>query len=585
MARLDDPDVKTAYPLRIQRAIQDCFRFTGPMRENRLAILDRYAGGYYSHRLEAKSRPLNMIWRYINILTPFLAAQNPKSLIRARVDSRLSGFARTMELALDHLRLEIAYRETLRTIVRDALVGIGVSKVGMTPASTIEIGGHTYQIGQPYFQAIDFDDFFFDIAARGKHDFKIVGNRYRLPLWYIADSGLFKNYDKLEKCVALYGSTTNPETLTKEGVGDPEYHELQEYVELFDVWMPDEQVLVTLPAEGQGEKFLREVDDFPETGPYDLLTFYDMPGQPIPIPPAYAILDLDDQLNRLMRKLQVKIEGEKTVLAYEGAATRDADRIVQAADNQSVRVENIDRIKEVKFGGADPHSLDVAQWLRNHVSEQGGNIDSIGGLRTEAQTLGQEQLIQGNATRPIDDMVWQVHFHAKSVDNKLMWYLWHDPLIEIPLVKEVKGVGPIRVVYSQEAREGDFLDYNIDIVPYSMQRITPETGYLKLLQFVSQMVLPVTQLAAAQGMVLNVDELIQLAGRYLDIPNLDRLWLNGQPTPGAPGPYQPVQGQAVSKSPGQPDGRLGLDDGLANFIQQQTRAGGAPSPPQGTKVA
>ena len=576
MAELNAEKNKTPFPVRLQLGIESSQKMTANMLESYNHILQCLSAGWYESRDASTSRPINLIWRYYNIMMAYLAARTPKSLVTAKGNIALSGAAYTLSLALDHLKAEISYQDMLEEVVQTSLGFAGMVKTGICRSASVMIGDTEHEVGQPYCDAIDADDQIFDVKARRWRQSQFIGNRYRVRLDYLKTSGLFKNYDRVTADSSLYSSETAPEQVAKPDVTSQEYQDLHEHATVYDLYLPDEKIMVTLPQKGQGDKFLRVVDEFPETGPFDLLTYNKFPGSIIPIPPAYSILDLDEQLNRVARRLKRRDGRDKTVLAYDSASATDAERVVATADGEAVAVENVDRLKEIHFGGVEDRSIFYADWLERNASEQGGNLHNIGGIRPEAKTLGQEQIMTQQAQGPILKMLKSVETLCAAIEKKLAWYLISDPLIKIPLIKKVSGYPSLAVEYSEYTKEGDFLDYNFDIIPYSTQGSSPEATWMKLMQVVNQMVLPTLEIGAQQGQVLDVRRLTEIAGRFLDIPELKNVYVNSAPQKADVGPYQPMQGQVKPKS-GQPDGRIstGGFNEVSNLNQQQTRTGAA----------
>jgi len=339
-------------------------------------------------------------------------------------------------------------------------------------------------------------------------------------------------------------------------------------VELYDVYMVNEGVLLTLPALGEGEKILRTVDMLPEGGPYELLSFHQFPGSLLPIPPAYNALDLDDAVNRISRRLDRQLRGQKTILAYEDGAADDANRVVKASDGSTIKVNDIARMKEVTFGAPQGDNILVADWYIQQFSEQQGNLNTLGGIRSESKTLGQEKLKASSAQGTVEDMYESVTEFSSRVEGKMGWYLMVNPFVSIPMIKEIPGVpGGLSLTYTNDTRDGDFLDYNFEMAPYSTQGKTPEVAYQQLLSAVNQIVLPFIDVAAQQGMTVDVQKLVEAASKYTESDDLMQILkpadkdLMPQPDPG---PYQPLQGQQIGKAEknqgGQLDGRLGVKD-------------------------
>ena len=132
----------------------------------------------------------------------------------------------------------------------------------------------------------------------------------------------------------------------------------------------------------------------------------------------------------------------------------------------------------------------------------------------------------------------------------MAWYLMADPFIQIPMIKEIPGVvGGLSLVYDNQTRDGEFLDYNFEIEPYSMQGVTPQVAYQQLLSAVSQVVIPFLEPAAQQGLTVDVQRLISAAAKYTGSDDLDKILVpmdKEMQAPEDPGPYsQPLQGQNI----------------------------------------
>jgi len=567
---------KNRFERRLQEAIREWDRACQEVKKKRKRMLAQYANGWYGHdNMSRNPMPLNLIDEAISTIAPYIMSHNPRVSISPRRgvgNPRIRAFAKTLELALAHLFEEIQLSKyTLRPVVIDSLFCMGITKTGIMHSHSVEIGGYEHDYGQPYCDRVDFDDYVADVAARTREEMQFEGNRYRLRLDYVRSSGLFDNWDRLKPSLRLYGDNTNPETISK-----GEYRELHPTVELYDIWLPDDDVIVTIPPLDQGEKFMREVEwDGPEGGPYDVLSYRYFPGSIVPIPPVYLWLDLNKIINIVTNKMRENVEREKTVALYQIDNEDDAERIKNASHGDLVGVTNPDTIREVTYGGFVDKSFMFLQFLLMWANRVGPNLGRIGGGGANAPTLGQEQILQTQALREIDDMVGSVYDFTKSIVKKLAWFLWSDPLIVVPLIKRVADID-VEVEYSEAVKEGDFFDYSFEIEPYSMARLNPEMRYQRLMQLISQIVLPTAQLAASQGNILNVNELVKEAAKYLAIPDIDNWWKSNVPQDVKLGPYQPLQGVITKVKSGQADNRFGLGQTeasrLANLNQEQTRA-------------
>lgn len=568
---------KTSFPSRLHRAIQVWQKMNEPMLEHRKKMLQYYASGYYA-KGEQKSHPINLTDRGIGIVVPYLVMGNPAVLVNTKIAS-LQPWAYTTQLALMHLLDEIDFAtSSLRPAVRNSMYGAGITKTGIMHAEEVEYAGYLHDLGQPYCDIIDDSDYVGDPTARSREDFEFEGNFYLMPTDYAKEFFGPKYADDISVDYKLYGDAA-PQTLAGD-VSSSDFHTVKKWSRFCDLWLPKEDVIITITPPDKNARILRTVEwDGPEGGPYDVLGYKYFPNSPVPIPPVWGWLDMDTMMNVMVLKARHQAEREKIVLAYEASAADDAERISSTPDGGTVKVENIDRIKEVKYGGVNPDIYSWVQYVEAQFSRQYGNLYVTGGRETQAGTLGQEQMLQANATRILEDMAIAVHNHAKSVFRKMAWFFWTDPLIRLPVIKRVPGTAGLDVIFSQQAKEGDFWDFNFDIEPYSMQRLSPEIRYQRFLTLLNQWLLPSSQLAAAQGNQLQIDVITRQLAMYLDVKNVDEWWKSASPKDVGINPYQPMSGVVKVKS-GQSDGRTGMMGAAsrqANMSQQQARAGGQSS--------
>jgi hypothetical protein len=113
-----------------------------------------------------------------------------------------------------------------------------------------------------------------------------------------------------------------------------------------------------------------------------------------------------------------------------------------------------------------------------------------------------------------------------KVLKHLMWYLWYDPN---PKQKDVIKKAPgfesvtIAVPFNPEDREGDFLQYNIILEPYSMQHQSPETKLQGIRTILAEMVTPLMPMMEQQGVTLDLEELFRTVGKLSNIPELTNI--------------------------------------------------------------
>jgi len=571
------------FPIRVQDAIEECFSRTKPVRQVRQRMLKQYANGFYSGGQSAQRRPmpLNIIDRGVQIIAPFLVTNDPRVLIKTRYGASKKGlksFATTLELALTHLFGEIKLAQrTLRPLVIDSLFAMGITKTGVWTAGTVDMGGWLADVGQPYCDRVDFNDYFFDVFARNREELAFEGNRYRLPLQFVRDSGLFKNYDSVVPDLSQQ-KDVDPKTIVDDN-DEVEYTELREMVELQDVYLPDEGTVITLPLRGYGNKIMRTVEwEGPEDGPYDILMYKNYPESVIPIAPVYTWLDISKTLNIMVRKMAENCEREKSIGVYQAGEEEDAGRWKDAKHGDVIGLQNPGSAKEITIGGFEPKSMEFAQYLEHQFAISYSNLYGIGGKGAQAKTLGQEQMMQYNATRALDDMEEQFHNFTRSIIKKLAFFLWTDPTKQIPMIRNVGGMD-IEVTYSKDAQEGDFVDYSFDIDPYSLSRMSPELRQQKMMELISGVILPLAPLAMQQGSYPDVDVIVKEMGRYMHIPDLETWWKSAVPQEGT-NPHELTQGApSQPKAPGQMNDRFGASPASKSANSRRAQTSGQSSKP------
>lgn len=580
MSTLGERNVKLNFGQRILRAIEVWKKMIKVPLKHRNTMVEAWLAGYFKDEKLGTPHPINLIDRGLGILIPYMVMSNPKLLVSTdRLDLR--PFAWTTELAFNHLMKEIKFaKNTLRPAVRDSLLGMGIVKTGIAKEWQIEIFGHLHDVGQVYADTVDLEDYIGDPSAKTFEGFELEGNIYRIPVEVARD--LYpKQADHISAQFHLYGENEALDQVAKPDLANEQYNTLKEWTELADIWIPDENLVITInPHDPRGKIYNSWQWDGPEGGPYDKLYYKEIPGTPLALPPVWSWLDMDTAINVVVNKIRKQAEAQKTILTYEGESTQDANRIANAADRQAVQVQHRDGVKLFEFPGIDAAAYDWIQYLESQYSIQGQNLYTMGGRNVQADTLGQEQMLMANASKSVDDMVQQVYDFTTSIARKISWYFWTDPLITVPQVKRIDGYGSIEVVFDRAGQEGDFWDYNFEIEPYSMQRLNPNMEYQRLLTLLSQWVLPTAQIAAQQGMQIDIPAATAQLAKHLQLRNVGDWFKPAVPMGVQMNPYQPQLGQMKPDNGAMQDGRTGMMGASSrnqNLIQQQARQGGQSS--------
>lgn len=583
-------------------------------RKARYKCLAQYVGRFYSKNRsgdgeERKASPINLLYNAVTTLIPNLVFKNPRVEITSQVMA-YRAYGNQLGLCTDHLIRKIKLKQTLRKVITDALFLAGFMKTGLCDSGEyLELDGSPHAIGRPYADRVDPDDMVIDPFARDWEEMNFVGNRFRVEKQTLLASGLY-DPAQVQKLISRYDSGTKFKQEAASLSGDPNLYigaqEIAEYVDLVEVYLPQSNLLVTLPWNGVelgAEDPLRIVEyEGPENGPYHMLGFAYVPDNVLPVAPAGIWYDLHILANRLARKISRQAERMKTILAYEGSAADDAQEIADSDDGETVRVDNVAAVKEVSFGGTTDIAYKHMEFLESHFSKQAGNIDLLGGEGADAPTATQSQMLQANTSVRVSDGQDLVYDFTAEVTTDLAAMLHEDPLMNQPLVQRVNGVDQ-QVHFTPEMRAGDFMDYMLRVKPYSMARQDPNQELQRILQFASSVLPAMAQTFQLLGPAFNIEGAMNVVAQKMGIEEVDQI-INSQmlqqrmammmqmiPPDGQLGaqmaPPAPPAGAGAGPMPGggrpqQPNPRqMGPDGGISNqTLQNQAVQQGANQQPQ-----
>lgn len=529
-------EVDLAKIKRLRNSIRNARQKMKPFREKRMDLLKQFVGYNYSNDGAEDRVPVNLLDLAITIYLQNLSAKSPRIMCSTQ-HMELKNQALMLEMALNHLLPKIRFADSMRRFVIDALFSWGIVKVGLEQSSDAErIDGFTHAAGQPFVDVIDLDDWFFDVNAKRWDQIAFCGNRYRIPL---ADAKVKEEFDPAvrSRLVETQMFENNewgesPVTISSGSGGEREFYE--PLVELEDVWIPRENKIITLASEMQDLPPLQTIKwKGPAEGPYIQLGFSEVPGNIYPKAPAMNFMDLHELTNMLFRKLGRQAERAKTIAGVMDGGEEDGQRVIKANDGEMVKLNQPDRVREFKFGGADPQNLAFFLKVEETFSRMAGNLDTLGGLSPQAGTLGQEELLQQGSSKKMQDMQSRTVEAVRAVVRQIAWYLWHDPLIQLPLTYQHPAGVKIPMTFSAEDKKGDYWEYDIDIDPYSMTEQSPGAKLQAMMNIVQQLVIPMAPQIQQQGGTVDFQLLFETIAKYGNTPEVNQI-LKFQSPPQSP---------------------------------------------------
>jgi hypothetical protein len=525
-------------PQIVSKAVQASFGKYDHLRKARGRFMAQMVGRFYNKTNSSKRRsdnqdrgasPLNLLHTAVTTLVPQLVSNNPR--VKVGTDILIySDYSEVLGLATNSLVKKIKLKNTQRKSIYDAVFLAGFVKTGLASSDDLlTMDGTDITIGQPYADRVDPDDMVLDPWAREWEAQTFIGNRYRANLDDLEQTGLYDMdlLKKLPKSNEASGSASRyASTLSGRDPSD-QYGEVQEFIDLCDVYFPREKIIVTLPYYdgGKADDFLRVADyNGPDTGPYHMLGFTPVSDNLLPVAPVHMWADLHTMGNMIARKLARQADRMKSVLLYAKEAQEDAEQLAEADDGEALGVTDPNNFREAKYGGATPEAYQWLEWVKRSFAEQANNMDLLSGNGQQDETLGQSEMRQANTSVRLGDMQGLVYNFTEEVARDLAFYLHTDPLIELPLIKRTLGV-QTQVVYTPEMRAGDFFDYTFTIEPFSMARPDPNMAVRRKIEFASSVIPAAAQAAMLLGPGFRVGPFLKDIAKDVQIEGIEE-WLD-----------------------------------------------------------
>ncbi len=550
----DDLDIAS-----LCQSIHQCRLALTYPRQVRVDMTKSYVGRYYSVEGPIKPVPCNLLGLYVNIVGQKLIANNPRFMF-STWDQGNRPLIATMERWANKEIVKTRLANEISRVVVDALFAFGIMKVGLCSPADSARTNWKQAPGKPFARRVDLDDFVFDVHCRDFSEASFMGHRFRVPLRVIRDSKLYskdrKNLGPMpDKLYNLEGDerigTLGRTTLA----GDEEW---EESVDLWEIYLPGHRLVLTLrddhmteAATGNTGKALR-IQRWvgPDCGPYHILGFGVVPGNSRPKAPLMDLYDLHLSINGMVRKLMRQAQRCKTIAAVGGGKTEDGDKITETNDGDVANISNVENVQEVTYGAPNPQLFELFNAFKELFSWMSGNLEIMGGLSPQSKTASQDQLMNQNSSATISQMQSRVLDHVADIGKSLSWYWHHDPTKVLRSDFSIPGSSRSIPTYStpDQRQRVPFEDMDITVDPYSLQHQTPQSRLAGLMQFIQGTFTPLAALAQQQGIALDMNQLFNLVGKYMDQPDMPTILTTAQP------PTQDTQGQgAGGQAGGQPE--------------------------------
>lgn len=502
-------------PAKFAKAVQRGVERLEMFKAARIHFIRDYVGPYYD-RVEGAvgTNAINLIFNAVRVLVPTMVMNFPKHTIQTPYLQQRE-YANNLGLALDQQDLKLDIRNTYRKTIVDAIFTLGILKTGLAQSDSVyvfddDLGQNSVDNGTVYTDSVDFDNFVVDPASKDFmfRDAAFMGDKITVPRKMLLDSGLYDNdmVNRLHRADDNDRDNAKASDVSMRSIDKEENAALQDNVEIWEVWVPAANAIVTVPA-GRDitvQNYLRVADYYGvKEGPYTLLALTPpVPGNPLPVPMVGIWRDLHVLANQMTKKIVDQATRQKDLVFYKRTSADDAIEAKDAGDGEAVACDDIDGIKSVSFGGQQSSNENHLQSLENWFNMMAGNPSQVGGQNIEAHSATAANILQQNSGIGLEDMKDMVYQMAAGEARKRAWYLHTDPMMRVPMTKRQPVMAPvlgaewmiapqmqdIQIILTPEQRSGDFFDYTFTVEPESMARVDAKARLQQEMAFAQQVV-------------------------------------------------------------------------------------------------
>lgn len=561
-SRLAPPHVDGVNNERVQRLLDALARSRQkmqPFREQRRTLVRQFVGQSYGDAVARQKTPLNLMRLATTIYRRQVAARSPQALV-VPMDPSMAPVADDYELVLNSRLRKMKFEDSLREVTTHSMFGPGIMKIGLAPSGKefeTQLGTRK-DPGKVFADCVDLDDAVWDMRAASWDRVQFFGDSYEMTIDALEAMGI-KDVTPIQS--AMTNNEQGDERVTALTAGDDAGE--RGYVDvarMWDVWCPIDNCIVMVVAGPDGGFSSGRVVKVipwkgPQHGPYHVLSFESPPSNLMPISPVSTLADLHSLMNKVFNKITNQVERQKTVGVYQGGGEADAKNVRDAKDGEIIRGEG--EVSEHRYGGADGPSLAFLMQAKDLSSYFGGNLDALGGLSRQANTVGQESMIARASNMQIADMQeTAMRFTTGAVSAIGMW-VWGDPVTVDRVKKKVPGTDwEFMHEVTPDMREGEIEDYEVSVAPYSMQSLTPSERVARLTELMTTQIIPISASLAAQGKKVDYDGYFGIIADYSTMPEIKQIIVDMTPEEkramqgqagGAPSGERPLQSPVTTR--------------------------------------
>ena len=514
-------------PSKVQHVVKRGFERMSIYRRARAMFVKEYVGQYYSkHYGMTGDRPINMVFSAIRAIVPAIVSKNPVNEV-STAHLAYKEFAELQSMGLDTIQRRLKLKEILRAWVVSAMFSMGIVKTGIAAAGNcILIDDQLIDPGEIFVSLVDLDDFVIDPLCKSLSESSFLGDKTSIPRQFLLDYDLYDHdlVNKLPSSTMTQGGEKATAELSTQFNGVFDMKDLQDMVNVVELWVPGANALVTMPDPREiiFDKYIGMTDYYgPKKGPYRFLSFTPpVDSNPLPIAPVSLYYDLARAVNRTMVKTLDQSDSQRNIMLYKPSHADVAQDILDADNNEAVATDNPEAVRVVSFDGQAQSNVQMLQQLQVWFNYMSGNPDQISGQNSEAETATQANILQGNAMISIEDARDILYDGAAGISEDCAWYMRYDPLLDITVARRKPGMELEEVNITPEQVKGEPENFVYKIRPKSMSKLDPAVRSKRLMEFLTNALPALTNTAMMMmqlGIPFNLQKVITITSNEFEI--------------------------------------------------------------------
>lgn len=488
----------------------DELEFNRKQRDN---AVKEYVGASYAKGGAEHAVPMPLLTLAVQIWARYVAGKDPRVMLTTHYP-QLRTNAVHFQYSLNGRFVAMDLQQTMRDGIVAAFFGAAFFKVFLE-----KVPGQRAM--QPTVAGIDQDDWVHDTRAETWRDTQFRGHHFQIPLEEA------QNNEKWDQDARDALQKARFDEQTRAGDTSKSSRDVERPIEMVDLWetyLPSEQMMMIDAGPG-AEKPLRAWKfKGPDTGPYYMLGFGDVPRNIMPLASVAMLGELHRIANNLYRKMEDQADAQRNIILAAVSGLEDANKVLHSKDGDVIPVTSAELIKAISLGGVDARTMGFATHAVDRFFMMAGNLDLMGGLSPSATTLGQEKILSERANMLIQDIQARVLRAIQWCARSIGHYVWKDPVSADVFERPVPGVPGLTVPvrFGPEHRQGKLLSYEIKVEPYAMSYRSPTERGQAMFAVLDRLA-PYYPDFLRQGRTFSADALIAKAAQLYDLPELEEI--------------------------------------------------------------